>query len=367
MAGQFVNPSSSLPEVQSIISDATQIVTDRFAEAMSYADGAYNDVASFLNALQSAADSYGGSMVFLNPIFPDPVSPFFNLGDAPVKPEVEIYLPEFPVYPVLRSLSLLTGIQTDLESRRAIGGTGLNPAVENEIWWREEERSRIALAEAKEKIVAEWSQRGFAVPDGVIVSQLTQMDVEYANKRTDLSRDIAIKQYELAFQNTQFIIQQVLAMETLVLNATSQANEVSIRGYMAEIDGYKSKIQAAIGRLEAQIKAYEGEGNVYRARADAQAAIAGVDIKAAEAEINMAIAQMQLFLKQTELNMKNSEVRAQLRVAAADAGGKIAAALASGIFSGVSVQAQISGSGSAQKQYSGQESLSESYPHKEIT
>jgi len=64
-------------------------------------------------------------------------------------------------------------------------------------------------------------------------------------------------------------------------------------------------------------------GSVYRAKADAQASIAAVDVKAAEATISTAIAQMQLFLKQAELNIKNQEVMAQLRVAAADAGGKL--------------------------------------------
>lgn len=439
MAGTYVNPADSEPAVQAIIDETTELVTDRFQQAMDYADGIYNDVAGFLGTLQSAGlGSF--SPAFISPLFPAPISPNFNIGDAPVKPEVELYvdpfptplsltpysedapvspevelyLPEFPVYPVLRSLALLTGIQASLTNSLASGGTGLNAAVETEVWSREEERSKIARDEAKEKIAATWGQRGFAIPDGVLVSQFTQVDVEYMNKRLDLSRDIAIKQYELAFQHTNFIIQQVLGLETLVLNATAQANDVSIKGYMADIDGYKarvqvalgkldsqikayevntnvykvkadiisqfndvsikgymadvdgykSKVQAAIGKLDAQIKAYEGEGNVYRAKAEAQAAIASVDVKALESEINMVIAQSQLFLKQVELAMKNYEVSGQLKVAAAEAGGRIAAALASGIFSGVSVQAHIGGTGQVSKSYQGQETLGETHPFK---
>jgi len=332
---------------------------------MQYADGVYHDTQTFLNELKNASDSFDPTAANLGMFFPAPISPYFNPGDAPVKPQVEIYLPEFPVYPVLQSIALLTSIQTTLQSDLSNGDTGINADVESEIWAREEERSRIALAEAKEKIAAEWGQRGFSLPDGVLVNNLAQVEIEYNNKRLDLSRDIAIKQYELAFQHTQFIIQQILAMEAMVLDAVNKSNTISIQGYAAEIEGYKTKVQAAIGKLDAQIKAYEGEASVYRSKADAQAAIASVDVKAAEAEINTAIAQMQLFLKQAELNMKDKEVMAQLRIAAAEAGGKIAAALSSGIFSGVSVQAHIGGTGQVSKSYSGQEQLSESHSYKE--
>jgi hypothetical protein len=91
-----------------------------------------------------------------------------------------------------------------------------------------------------------------------------------------------------------------------------------------------------------------------------------VDVKALESEINMVVAQSQLFLKQVELAMKNYEVSGHLKVAAAEAGGRISAALASGIFAGVSVQAHISGTGTATKSYIGSETESESHPHTEV-
>ena len=363
--GALVTPDDNETAVQAIIDDTTELVTDRFGQAMDYADGIMNIAQGFLSALQSNIGGFYPNYNNLSKSFPWPISPSFNPVDPPTAPEVELYLPELPIYPVLQAISLITGIRERLESDLANGVTGLNAGVENDIWRRQEERDRIALDDAKEKAAAEWSKRGFALPDGVLAANLQQIETEYMNKRTDVSRDIAIKQAELAFQNGQFVIQQIMAMETILINGLSKGNEISIEGYKADIEGYRARVQGAIEKVSARIKKYEAGATVYRAKAESQAAIAQVDVKAAEAEMNMTIAQMQLFLKQVELSMRNSEVMTQLRVSAAEAGGRIAAALASGIFSGVSVQANISGSGSATKGYSGSELLSESHPHKE--
>jgi len=360
MAGFYVNPSTTSTEVESLISDSQALVTARFEEAMGYADGVMQDAAGFLSSLQSAA-----SGIFIpasiNPSFPAAISYKFNIGEAPVAPEAEIYLPAFPVYPTLNAIALVTAIQARLEENLANGATGVNANVENEIWNREAERAVIALDEAKEKAASEWGQRGWTLPDGVLVSSINQIELEYTHKRLDLSRDIAIKQYESAFQNTQFIIQQILAMENLLITAVAKGNELLIDSYKAEIDVFKSKIQLAIEKLGFQVKVFEASGQVYRAKADAQAAIATVDVKAAEAEINMTVARAQISLKQIEMAMKNFEAMAQLRVAAADAGGRIAAAMASGIFSGVSIQAHISGGATVGKSYQGSEQLSETH------
>lgn len=364
--GTFVHPSNTSTEVQNLIDDSTELVTSRFSQAMESAEGILATAMSFLNSLESAASGFSPTISSITRQFPAPISLSFNPGDPPTAPVVELYLPDLPAYPVLQAITLLTGIRARLESDLANGVTGLAAGIENDIWRRQEERDRIALNELKEKLATEWSKRGFPLPDGVLAAQLTQAEIEYANKRMDVSRDIAIKQAEMAFQNGQFIIQQIMAMETLLVNALSEGNKVSIEGYKADLEGYRSRVQGAVEKLSAQIKVYEAGATVYRAKADAQASIAMVDVKAAEADINMAIAQMQMFLKQAELNMKDKEVMAQLRVAAADAGGKVAAALASGIFSGVSVQAHISGAASASKTYSGSEMESESHPHREI-
>jgi hypothetical protein len=637
--GQFVNPQNTTTDIAGIVDTARNTVTDKFTQALQYADGAMNEASAFLNALQSAAEGFGFTITSLSGLSIAPISYEFNPGEAPVPPDAHLDLPALPTTPILDvinieaipipsfdavepivvipdapgidlpnppsdipavsdpdlpekpvltlpreptflqvtipeipqpdfpvfdlvapdeslivpenviainpgsySSALLTALQNKLLNELLNGSDGLNPAVEDSIWRREEERARLALDEAKEKIASEWSKRGFDLPDGVLAANLAQADIEYANKRLDFSRDIAIKQAELVFQNGQFIIQQILGLENTLINFTNavaertfqqtkalqdaslaifqaslhkynaqleaykaraavyesriraelakgefyklmvqtaqvtadvnrayadlyrlqigavealinmyrsemeaaklqteidrtrvdafktqveayvarvnaksaefnmyghrieaekakievfgeqvraygarvdavkaaasirveearariERNKELIERYRVDLEGYKTQIQAAVEALGAKIKVYEGEGQVYKAKSDAQAAIANVDAKVQEAAIMAEINQMNLFLKQAEINIKSYEMAQQLRMEAAKGGAQVAAQLAAGIFSGVSVQAHLSASAQAGKHYSGQESVSESYPHKEF-
>ena len=366
MTTRVIVPATTGAEVDSIVESAQDVVEQRFEQAMEDGRDLLQTTMEIIGALGDSVGNESLVVANLGSQFPDPLSIYFNPGDPPTAPEVELYMPEFPTAPILSVIALLTGIQTKLEYDLAHGGTGLNADVELEIWKRGEERDRIALDAAKEKIAAEWSKRGFALPDGSLASQLTQAETEYMNKRVDVSRDIAIKQAELSYQYSVVIIQQILAMEQIIINATAEGNKSLIEEYKADMDGYKSKIQGAVEKLSALLKAYEVGGNVYRAKAEAQAAIANVDVRVAEAKINTVVSQMNLFLKQAEINMRDREIMAGLRVEAQKAAGQIAAQLAAGMFAGVSVQAHISAGATASKSYSGQEQSTESHPHQEL-
>jgi hypothetical protein len=359
--GTVVNPQNTASEVTSVIETTEQTVIDRFEQAAAYADGAMETAEGFLNALSDASGGLGFFVPNLaNPELPT-LSYQFNPGDAPTQPDTEISLPTFPETPILATVALVTGILNALSTDLNAGVTGLNPAVEQQMWERDQERERIMVNEAKEKIAAEWSKRGFDLPDGVLVAQLTQAEVDYRNKFLDRSRDIAIKQAELAFQYTQFVKKSILEMNQILIMAVTEGNKITISKYQADIEGYKMQVQAAISTIDGAMKAYEASGTVYKAKADAQAAIAGIDVKAAEVQINSTIAQMQLFLKQAEIAIEQSRAMNQVRVAAAEAGGRIAATLAAGAMAGVSVQAHLNAQASATKTYQGQESVSETH------
>ncbi len=355
-------------DIQPMVDSAQTTVTDRFGQAEAYADDAMKAAMQELMKLEIAAEEYDFTVPDIGIFFPAPIAYSFNPGDAPEEPEdTEIYLPVFPDAPILAAIALVTDIQAYLEDQLARGPSGVNPAVEELIWRREEERSLLARNEARAALVAEWATRGFDLPDGVLVATLTQEEIDWRNKRLDLSRDIAIKQYETAFENTKFIITQILAMEQLLVGAVSEGNKNLIQEYLADMDGAKTKVQAAVERVKSIVDVYKAEGDVFESKAKAQASIAEVDVKAAEAQINAAIAQMQLFLKQAELHMHNAEAVAKIRVAAAEGGARVAAQLVAGAMSGVSVQAHISASAGTNKNYNAGESASESHSYDHST
>jgi len=350
-------------ELHEIVDTTENTVIERFERAEEMAGGFTDTAEGFLSSLLHASDISSIPMPTLSSHAIPPLSYQFNPGDAPTAPPTEIYLPELPEDPILQTIALVVGIQSRLQSDLAAGVTGIDPAKENDIWMRDQERQRIMTDEAKEKIAAEWSKRCFDLPDGVLVAQLTNAEIDYRNKFLDRSREIAVKQAELAFQNKHFIIKSILEMNQLLIMAVTEGNKITIAKYQADLEAYKTQVQAAISTVDEAVKAYEASGSVYRYKAEAQASIANVDVKAAEVSINATISQMQLFLKQAEIVIERSRAIAQLRVSAAEAGGRIAAQLAAGAMAGVSVQAHISATGSANKSISGTDTIYNYYPH----
>src|SRR5574343_449609 len=96
-------------------------------------------------------------------------------------------------------LSALKGILAD----RLRGGTGLPEAAEAAIWDRARDReTRTALANEAE-ILRQSEALGFQLPSGVMAAQLRAAQQDYYDKMSTLSRDVAIKQAELAQTNLQ--------------------------------------------------------------------------------------------------------------------------------------------------------------------
>ena len=81
-------------------------------------------------------------------------------------------------------------------------------AVEDAIFARESERAALLHQDTLDNISDEWSKRGFTLPNGYLSAAISQAEIDYTNKRLDVSRDIAIKNFELTDSNMKFAIQQ---------------------------------------------------------------------------------------------------------------------------------------------------------------
>jgi len=79
-------------------------------------------------------------------------------------------------------------------------------SVEDAIFDRETERALLLHKDALDNIAAEWSKRGFTLPNANLLAALSIAETEYMNKRLDISRDIAIKSWELTDANTKFYV-----------------------------------------------------------------------------------------------------------------------------------------------------------------
>ncbi len=156
-------------------------------------------------------------------------------------PSYELTIPEieFSYIEAVYSSALKTALTAKLLSDVENGGTGLDSSVEDAIWERTRERDDKDYVEAAAKVDSKWSGRGFSLPDGVLTELNQDLIVDDRNQRIERSRDILIKQGELAQVNTHFAITSSLALEQLEIN---HANEVANRA----LESAKSTMELGI-------------------------------------------------------------------------------------------------------------------------
>jgi len=351
------------------------------------------------------------------PSLPDPVFPVFS-GTAPALSDITVpsvpttvmpddpvqYLPTIPeftgvsfptfaatfteedfVEPVILinegdgnySTQLLSLVQDKLEHDVEFGGTGLDPLVENDIFNRGYERDLLAHNDSLDRIAAEWSKRGFALPDGLLATMILTEEINFTNKRLDTGREISIKQAELAQTNTHFAIEKSITLEgqlitwnNQVVQRTFEASKVSselglelakvnTQRYIAKIEIYKARaavyetlIRAEIGKLEAYKAQLEGARltteinrnnvevykarlgalelliNIYRTEMEASKVQAEIDqLKMTAFKIQVEAYKTEVDAKTAEYNLKQIQLegektRIQAYAAAVDAYGK---------------------------------------------
>ncbi len=380
-------------------------VQKKFKSAMDNATNFMNQAALFMAHMEDLVDDIDEPSAVV-PLAIFPFSYSFDEGELPVSPSVSldfsgapgmgnlipVDLPNFAVdIPIeeitsptnvltvagqLRDLTLVDAVNDKLLDDLINGATGLGAAVETDLWNRNYERDWQAYHDGLDSIADEWSKRGFSLPDGVLANAVTQAGIEFTNKRLDTSRDIAIKQAEMALQNQQFSTSQAIALDAMLTGyMTAVMNlEVQIAGallsaaqvmasihsdiakvqldynrnivsiYASQIAGWSSELDAVLKKADSQMRKYEGQLRGYEASSNTKLGMARVDVAVQEAGIQTTLAQANFLLKQFEVNLSAYQHEANLRMEAARGGAQVAAQIAAGIFAGVNVSAHLQAS-----------------------
>ncbi len=202
-----------------------------------------------------------------------PSPPSITIADfgLPV-PAYNITVPdiEFSYVETEYTSALKTALNTKLLSDVQNGGTGLSEEVENAIWERTRERDDRDYQEAATKLDSRWSGKAFSLPDGTLAELQQDLVIDDRNQRIERSRDILIKQAELAQVNTHFAITSSLTLEQLELNhANEVANrsletakatmELGIAFYNLKISDYNIQLERAKLQAIEQAARLEGE------------------------------------------------------------------------------------------------------------
>ena len=171
------------------------------------------------------------------------------------------------------------------------GGTGLAVDVETAIFERQEERDAIELEEAIQRVRDEWSANQFSLPNGALQAAIKDVLDKFELIKLDRSRDIAIKQAELAQTNTHFAISSSITFEAQLLqhadNVANRALEaaksvvnlgislfnIQLQRYQSSLEAYRTGVQVFVERLRAEglkVQNYSAQMQGTKVKADVQ-------------------------------------------------------------------------------------------------
>ncbi len=216
-----------------------------------------------------------------------PSAPDLNVPDAPTLPGIDfpsppsVTIPTFemdlpnvdwdlpqnfnyadPAYTSDIWASLLHKVLTNIEN----GGTGLEPAVEQDLYNRAIARQEIENERMYTEAENYFAARGFNLPPGALSGRLAEISREISRNNTDLSEKITISQAELAQKNTQFFVDKGIQLEGILRDFFDKQAQ---RAFQASVENARIGIEivnAAINTYNSKIEKYKAYAATFEAR-----------------------------------------------------------------------------------------------------
>lgn len=183
------------------------------------------------------------------------------------------------------------------------GGTGLNPDVEQAIFdrakSRELEEHRINLVETADEFAA----GGFPKPTGALHASMRKLRNNMVNRAEVLSREVMVKQAELAQRNTEFIMDKSLQADGMLREHFNRVADRALQVARATIEYAVSVFNTKISAHNLKLEQLKTEGAIYEIRA--KASLQAIEYHRAELEA----AKLRGDLQQNELEKYKMEIQ----------------------------------------------------------
>jgi len=199
----------------------------------------------------------------------------------PISDEVKAWIPK-PIDDYTESpyeSQLLDALKSKLISDVTNGGTGLSAVVEQAIQDRQIERDDQRFRDARDKLASAFGVTGFEIPDNVLTAQIADLATKHFDAGIDRSRDITVKSFDLAQENTKFIIQQSIVLESALMQHFNQVADRTIKFLLG-----RAEVSASV--FKALIEAYKVEADIYLADITGQTEIERIRIEAYQAKLS---------------------------------------------------------------------------------
>ena len=227
-----------------------------------------------------------------------PTAPALTLKEFNIAPPVPISINPATFNIVAEEINFADGLFVPIQKRLMDnidkGGSGLLPAIEEAIWDRDKERNEQTLSDSTDKEAKMWAKKGFSLPDGMLAHSLSELQREYANRRIDTSRLIAVEQAKLEQAN---IFKSMELGNQLFLGV----KEILVKYKDLRVRCLESTAKFFNEYIDLQIKAHNDAIEVYKAT-----------VMAYESQVRAQLAQVEIFKAQIEGEMSKAKVNEQL-------------------------------------------------------
>ena len=325
---------------------------DAYTDAKTLAD---NALQSTDRAINEAIDVVSGLRVdwqtaYVNPadVVPNAITPptlpagdfstdvrtafdyaFGTLNDA-VQPQVLNYLETF--FPDIAE-AVKTGSDDWIVGTMA-DGRFVPIEVENAIWNRARDREVQEARRAEESIVEASAARGFSAPPGVMLAAVSSTRQELAMKLTTINREITVKAFDTANENSKFAVEQAVRLRTAFVGALGDFIKTAMVQPNQAVDYANTILAAKTGLYDSAVGLYRANIEQERMRATVSLENKGMDMKATTDWVSGRA-------EATGLQIEAAKVRADAAMAAADTLSKIASAAMATRNSMISVSAGV--------------------------
>lgn len=207
---------------------------------------------------------------------------------------------------------LMTGVEQWLQRAIIDGGTGVNAAVESQIWQRDRDRIAMEAASAIDEARNSWAARGFPLPPGALQAQIQQIEQKRSAAIATQGREVAINAFRVEIENVRFAVGAAIGYRTSAIQAAGDY----IRAMAL---GPQLATQLATAASDAQARLISSASSYYNAR---------INVAQLAQQKNLAITDFNLRAAMTssQNSVSYSQLRANTALGVAQSLGQQAAA-----------------------------------------
>jgi len=254
---------------------------------------------------------------------------FGTLNDA-VQPQVLNYLETF--FPDIAE-AVKTGSDDWIVGTMA-DGRFVPIEVENAIWNRARDREVQEARRAEESIAEASAARGFSAPPGVMLAAVSSTRQELAMKLTTINREITVKAFDTANENSKFAVEQAVRLRTAFVGALGDFIKTAMAQPNQAVDYAKTILAAKTGLYDSAVSLYRANIEQERMRSSVSLENKGMDMKSETDWVSGRAAA-------TDAQIAMARVRADAAMSAADTLSRVAAAAMATRNSMISVSAGV--------------------------